>query len=104
MNQPRRRSKDELWFPFPLQLVHSGIWATLSKSAQALYPGLCAFGNFNDGTCYPSLNRLQKVTGLARSSVVRSIKELEKKGLIVRRPGGRKSTNHYTIVGWAGRR
>jgi predicted transcriptional regulator len=45
---------------------------------------------------YPSLERIAKMTGLSRSSVIRALSSLETKGLLIRIRGEFKTT-HYKI-------
>ena len=55
-----------------------------------------------DHTCWPSIARLCKDTGLSRPTVFRIFKELEGMGLIARSPVSGKTTV-YTLRGVSGR-
>ncbi|MFP4058819.1 MAG: helix-turn-helix domain-containing protein [Candidatus Brocadiia bacterium] len=69
------------------ELGTSGVWARLSKAAKAVYPML---GIHTDGTfkpVYPSIPRLVELTGLSKKGVEDGLRDLEAKGLLVRRSG-----------------
>jgi len=53
--------------------------------------------NSNSGHCYPSIDRLVKVTGLSRSTVLRCLKKLVDMKLIKKHPDRGKST-HYEFL------
>jgi len=53
--------------------------------------------NSNSGHCFPSLDRLVKVTGLSRSTVIRCLKKLVDLKLIKKHPDRGKS-NHYEFL------
>ena len=57
--------------------------------------------NFKTGQCNPGYKRLALVCGIARSTVVEAIEELERKGVITCQRGGGKTTNHYSFAGLA---
>ena len=56
----------------------------------------------HDHVCWPSLRRLQKMTCLGRSTILRYLDELERDGVIARqqrfRDGGQQTSTSYTIT------
>jgi len=96
------RPAAELWFPFQLGLIHSGLWASLSKKATKVFPVICAFADFKTGECYPSTATVARLSGVSKFRVLEAIEELIKKGLVKCRKGDSTHSNHYTIMFWSG--
>jgi DNA-binding transcriptional ArsR family regulator len=77
----------------------------LSASAQCVYFYLCTCAD-KDGFCFPGREKIHRETGLALSTISRSIKELKAKGLIDFAPRfqktksgtSRQTSNLYTIL------
>jgi len=63
-----------------------GMWAAFT--ALALHANA-------DGFCFPSLTTLERVSGLERRRLTRSLKELEQKDLIARDKRGTKVTHYH---------
>ena len=89
---------DVSWFHIFKEMIKNKTWANMSPSAKALYPVLKAFTNWKDGRAFPTLDTLQEYSGLARTSISRALKELEKLGYIkaIKGKGGRSS--NYKLV------
>jgi DnaD/phage-associated family protein len=96
------RSPASLWFPFQLGLIHSGLWASLSKKAAAIFPVICAFADFKTGQCYPSTATVARLSGVSKFRVLEAIEELSRKGLLKVRKGDSTHSNHYTVMFWGG--
>lgn len=95
------RPASNLWFPFPHEIVRSGLWQKLSKRAKAVYPVICTFADFKTGECYPSIRTLHELSGIGRGWVSAALNELVKAGLIRRWSGQRDGeSNRYKIVFW----
>lgn len=74
----------------------------LSYSAYKVYTALCAFRNERTTRCWPGLERLCKLTGLSKPTVIKARHELEAAELVVNLgtwlPGSpRKRTNTYKV-------
>jgi hypothetical protein len=94
-------SLDEMPLPdagfskFPNHLSQR-IWKFGPGSALHVYMALLYYhrpGSF----CYPSLERLSEMTGLAKRSITRGLRHLEKIGLL-RTLKGNNTSNHYHLV------
>lgn len=96
------RHPSNLWFPFQLGLIHSGLWASLSKKATKVFPVICAFADFKTGQCYPSAATVARLSGVSKFRVLEAIEELIKKGLLKCRKGDSTHSNHYTVIFWSG--
>src|SRR5262245_16697815 len=96
------RQPSSLWFPFQLGLIHSGLWASLSKKATKVFPVICAFADFKTGQCYPSTATVARLSGVSKFRVLEAIEELIKKGLLKCRKGDSTHSNHYTVMFWSG--
>ena len=70
--------------------VHNGEWSCfpyeimkgLKPNMQVLYAWLVRHRNRHTGACYPSLKKLAKECGVSRTTVINTLKQLEKEGLI----------------------
>ncbi|MBA7582733.1 hypothetical protein ES708_24670 [subsurface metagenome] len=80
-------------YRFPLRLITSGIWATLSQPAQAILPVIGVHAN-EKGIARPGIKTIAKYSGYKSENnqeVYDGIKELELKGLMKIKKVGR----HY---------
>lgn len=73
---------DVSWFHIFKELIRSKVWADLTPLTAKLYCVVKAFVNWEDGSAFPSIDKLQEYSGLARASVIKGLKELEAKGLL----------------------
>ncbi|GAI68569.1 unnamed protein product [marine sediment metagenome] len=81
----------KIHYRFPLRLVTSGIWATLSQPAQAILPVIGVFAN-KKGIASPGIRIIAKYSGYEskdHAEVSAGLKELEIKGLMKIRKCGR---------------
>jgi predicted ArsR family transcriptional regulator len=69
--------------------------STVSSSARLVGFVLSTHMDIHGGSCFPSITRLQKESGLGRSTVCRSLDELERTGLVERHRGGRGRPTRY---------
>jgi len=76
--------------------------ADLPPRAVLVYCNLKDRANKEEGIAFPSIGRIARDTGLSRSSVKRSIADLEKCGLLVKeyqwRDNGSRTVNHYRLI------
>ena len=93
-------SADELYyFKFVTSVIRSGLWATLSPAARALYPVLLSFSDRDFSPVYPGSNRLLELTGFKqKSSLRRAREELQKAGLILVRTGTGRTNSTYHFL------
>lgn len=88
---------DVTWFHIFKEIIRSETWARMSANAKAVYPVIKAFVNWESGESFPSIDTLQQYSGLARASVVKAIKELEKQGLLKKNAAKGKGST-YSLV------
>lgn len=94
-----RDRRESGWFWADNEVLESGI----SGNALFLYLTLCRYANNDSQECWPSLSTLMRVTGRSRPTVLRSAKELESVGLIMRnRKQGSKTI--YTLLKVTGKK
>lgn len=62
--------------------------SAVGKSARLVAFVLSTHMDTNGGSCYPSIARIEREAGLARSTVCVALNELEAARLILREPGG----------------
>jgi hypothetical protein len=67
----------------------------LRPSARLIAFALSTHMDSDGGSCFPSLTRLQRETGLSRSGVILALAELERASLIERVRGGRGRPTRY---------
>ena len=89
---------DVSWFHIFKELIRSETWAGMSSNARSLYPVIKAHINWQDGNAFPSLDTLEKYSGLARASVTKALKELEALGLLKREAGHGRVKSNYRVV------
>jgi len=87
-------------FPTFLNQVHDFLnllpSACLSAPERVLLLALAGFANQNGGSCFPSMKRLVRITGLSRWTLNRAMRTLEAAGLLtVERSPGR--VNRYSL-------
>jgi len=73
----------------------------LTKNQWMVYCEFCRHRDNYDGTTYPGMNRIKKITRLTKNQVQYSIKILEELGIIkkIEQGGrGRKSRNVYELL------
>jgi len=92
------RPASALWFPFPHQVVRSGLWKKLSKGARTVFPVICTFANFETGECYPSIRTIAELAGTGTGRILEAIEELVKVGLLVRWSGNHTQSNRYKVT------
>jgi len=85
------------WFHIFKELIRNGTWARLSLAGKALYPVIKAHANHKSGEAFPSIDTLEKYSGMAKQSVVKALKELEAEGLLVKSTSVGKH-NNYSLV------
>lgn len=74
----------------------------MKPQTQCLFLWLCSYAN-ETGKCFPSKKTLARDTGCSESSVLRSMKELEEAGFVIKqekkdKKTGRNQSNEYTIL------
>jgi DNA-binding transcriptional MocR family regulator len=72
----------------------------LDPLAQVLFLWLCSYAD-DDGTCYPSINRLAADCGMSRDTVIRKLEVLVNRKLLTRKHQFRdkyKASNLYQIM------
>ena len=85
------------WFHIFKELIRNGTWARMSSNSKSLYPVIKAYANHQSGEAFPSIDTLQKFSGLARASVVKALKELESEGLLAK-SGAAGRHNNYSLI------
>src|SRR5687768_4272605 len=88
---------DVSWFHIFKEIIRSGAWARMSPNAKAIYPVIKAFVNWETGAAFPSIDTLEKYSGISRPSVVKALKELESEGLLAKESRKGKGSN-YTLI------
>jgi len=85
------------FFKFMHDVIDSGVWASLSSSARALYPVLCRFTNESFKHVWPGTDELLRLTGFkTKRSLQHAKKELVNAGLIdIITGSGRTSSRYY---------
>jgi len=93
--------QDDLFAKLPIALIKSGLLAELKSATVVVYCVLLSYADFNTGRCFPGIPTISTLSGLNRTTVMRSIKELEDWGLlkVIRRQG---SVNIYQLQYWWG--
>ena len=93
--------QDDLFAKLPIALIKSGLLAELKSASVVVYCVLLSYADFNTGRCFPGITTISTLSGLNRTTVMRSIKELEDWGLlkVIRRQG---SVNIYQLQYWWG--
>ncbi|MBI3396589.1 MAG: helix-turn-helix domain-containing protein [Spirochaetia bacterium] len=90
--------QDLPYFKFVTALIDSGLWATMSPGARALYPVLLRHSDRNFKAVFPGTARLLKLTGFKQKSSIRKARqELIDLGLIATAPGYGGRTTYYTF-------
>jgi DNA-binding transcriptional regulator YhcF (GntR family) len=99
----RKKVRDDLFAKLPIALIKSGFLAELKPASVVVYCVLLSYADFNTGRCFPGIPTISTLSGLNRTTVMRSIKELEDWGLlkVIRRQG---SVNIYQLQYWWGER
>lgn len=92
------RLASTLWFPFPHEVVRSGLWKKLSKGARTVFPVICTFANFETAECYPSIRTIAELSGTGTGRVLEAIEELIKAGLLIRWSGNHTQSNRYKVT------
>jgi len=85
------------WFHIFKELIRNETWARLSTAATKLYPVIKAYANHQSGEAFPSLDTLQKYSGLSRPSVIKGLNELEKEGLLAKSGSAGRHSNYSLI-------
>lgn len=80
------------WAWFDNEVLESGI----SGDALFVYMALCRFAKNDTQECYPSINRLMKITHRSKPTVIKAVRDLEAVRLIHKAKVGRK--NLYTLL------
>lgn len=88
---------DISWFHIFKEMIRNESWAKLSGSAAKIYPVIKAFINWESGSAFPSIDTLERYSGVSRPSIVKALKELEKAGLLIKSVTKGKGSN-YTLV------
>ena len=70
----------------------------LSKSATKVYLALLQHADFETHSCFPSYDRLQQVSGAARATVTKGLRELAAAGLIQISQGSRRRSQTYLLA------
>lgn len=72
----------------------------LSAEEKMLYIALKSFVSYgsDDGKVFPSIDTLCKVASMSKSTVIRTIKKLEKKGIVKKNRRGVTKTNLYILA------
>ena len=84
------------YIKFMSDIIDSGIWASLSSSARALYPVLLKFSNKDFKPVWPSTETLMRLTGFkSKKSIIQAKKELSDTGLLHFVPGSGRSPSYY---------
>jgi hypothetical protein len=95
--QPELFKADVTWFHIFKEMIRNETWAKMSGNAAKLYPVIKAYINWESGTAFPSIDTLQKFSGLARASVIKALKELEAEGLLIK-SGAKGSHSNYKLI------
>ena len=72
----------------------------LSAEEKMLYIALKSFVSYgsDDGKVFPSIDTLCKVASMSKSTVIRTIKKLEEKGIVKKKRRGVTKTNIYILA------
>lgn len=95
--QPELFKTDVTWFHIFKEMIRNGTWSRMSGNAAKLYPVIKAYINWASGTAFPSIDTLQKFSGLARASVIKALKELEAEGLLIK-SATKGSHSNYKLI------
>jgi hypothetical protein len=82
--QPEVFKSDMTWTYMSNELIRNGTWAKLSSNAKSVYPVIKTYMGWESGSGSPSIDTLQKYSGLTRPSVIKALKELEEEGLLIK--------------------
>ncbi|MBI3988772.1 MAG: helix-turn-helix domain-containing protein [candidate division NC10 bacterium] len=85
---------------FPVAVVTSGAWASLSVKAKAVYPVLLAYARWSNRQAWPSNERLAKEAGVNIRSIPAATAELERRGLLKKWRHDRKNYYHLPLDGF----
>lgn len=84
-----------------LVIPNKGSLAGMRPNDQVVYFWICSFAD-DQGTCFPSRNKLSEVTGMSSRAVFSSIEALEEKGLLKKNirkaPKDEYLSNEYQIL------
>jgi DNA-binding MarR family transcriptional regulator len=91
-----RTSKDGNWAWFNKQIFEDPRLRPIDK---LVYLGLTYFANNETQSCFPSIPKLQEITGFRRRSIIKAIHRLEELGYIrIERHQGRSSTYYLLDI------
>lgn len=100
--EPKESYKaDVTWFHIFKEMIRNKTWARLTSNSKSLYPVIKAYINWASGAAFPSLDTLEEYSGLARASVVKALKELEREGLLVKLARKGRGNNYRLIEKFA---
>lgn len=97
LEQQQELKADTSWFHIFKEIIRSETWAKMSANAKAVYPAIKAFINWESGSAFPSIDTIERYSGVSRPSVVKALKELEELGLLVKNTTKGKSTNYGMV-------
>jgi DNA-binding MarR family transcriptional regulator len=96
MKMDIRTLKDGNWAWFNKQIFEDTRLRPIDK---LVYLGLTYFANNETQACFPSILKLQEITGLSRRSIIKAINRLEELGYIrIERHQGRSSTYYLLDI------
>jgi len=83
------------WFHLFRSMIVGGDLKEMGAPAFAVYCTIKAHVDFSTGAAFPSVARIQELTGTSKSSVLRCLQRLEELGFLSKEKVGRK--NVYTL-------
>lgn len=99
-NVDTMRSEKDYWFACTdIDVIRDKTLAPMSKY---IFSVLCTFANFNNRTCWPSVETVADAAGVSAITVRRAYKELEARGVITRSArfkDGAQISSQYFIIG-----
>lgn len=92
---------EERFGRFDVGIVTSGVWASLSPKAKAVYPVLVIYAHSVNRQAWPSTERLAKEAGIHVNVVSAATKELQRVGLIKKWTYNRRNRYHLRRGGYS---
>lgn len=79
------------WFHLFRSTILDGEMQKMGDSAFVVYCTIKAHVGFNSGTAFPSISKIQEITGKGKNTVLRALKQLEDSGFLTKEKKGKKN-------------
>lgn len=89
--QPELWEAEVHWFHVLTELVKNMTIAKMDGSALKAYIVIKSFANYHDGQSFPSMETIEKFSGLSPNTLAKALKELVEIGLLAKKKSGRKN-------------